>query len=539
MVQSAGELPDPQIYNNCDTLKVWEEPRNISGNVEIWICREIRRNVAEAPEQYPIFSPNADVIWPGAALQGGSISCPTPDRIIAKRGSGNVIISNLTGTFHSSEFIPEVRMSTVFDAANKIIASQPENFPANMFISIERIKTKEELALSLHANSSFFGLFSASASFDYNEDDTYTRFLVTLNQSFYTLLFERPSRIDDFFAADVTAEDLKPFVGEGNPPVYISSVNYGRIFYLLIESTEEANSMSGAISLDFLFGGVGGSYKHVYQLKNLRIQAFALGGDKDQALSAVFGGLGQLQSFLQSLKAGGQIKSAMPLSYVVRSVRSDKLVKNGVATEYVIREATPTGNNLSAPTPLKPIDGEVVDNGSSFKNDPITWQFEWLKCPTASKYNLVVFNPKGDIFLDITTTSDNYTLNLTTPISSLSNWSWMIRAKYNGVWGGWSRTVIFKVEPINTDCPPRIIVYQHSNYNGRYLTFSGSCTNLDSYGFNDCVSSVKFENIRGVTLYVHINYQGGFLYLNQNCSNLDTAPYWFNDVTSSFKIDKW
>lgn len=345
IIDQAGELPEPRVYVEDDTLSVQEELVNVGTNVETWVCREIRRSIGEAPEEFPIFSPNADVIWPGAALQGASITSPTPDRIIAKRGTGKVVINNITGTFHSSESVPEVTISNILGAANKIIADQPDKFPANLAISIERVRTKEEFALRLQANASFFGLFSSSASFNFDENDVYSRFLVTLNQAFYALIFERPPRVQDFFHPDVTPGDLAPFIGPNNPPAYISSVTYGRIFYLLIESTEDWRSMSGSISADFLFGGASGSFKHISELKNLRVQAFAFGGDKDEALNAVLGGLSNLQSFLTSLKAGAQIRSALPLSYVLRSVRSDKVVKNGLATEYVIKDCAPQFSN--------------------------------------------------------------------------------------------------------------------------------------------------------------------------------------------------
>jgi len=233
LILKAGELPDPETHPIIqDTVGVIEK---LIGN-EMWSCSDIEINAAEAPERFPSFDPGAEVIWPGAALQGRSIQSPVPDRIVAKRSSGTVIINNITGAEVSSIHVGEVTHSNIINAANEIIRNQPQSFPANLQIGIEHVRSSEELALKLRANASFFSLFSASSKFEVSKDEQVSSFLVTLNQSFYTLVFERPSSIRDFFHEEVTVDDLRAFVGENNPPVYISSVTYGRVFYLLIES---------------------------------------------------------------------------------------------------------------------------------------------------------------------------------------------------------------------------------------------------------------------------------------------------------------
>lgn len=35
----------------------------------------------------------------------------------------------------------------------------------------------------------------------------------------------------------------------------------------------------------------------------------------------------------------------------------------------------------------------------------------------------------------------------------LDQWNWKVRARVNGLWGEWSETCGFQVEPQDTDCP--------------------------------------------------------------------------------------
>ncbi len=337
LVARAGELPESRDQSS-ETIGTPED--SLDSNGQAWSCVTTRHYVAEASGEFPKFDPNTEVIWPGAALQGATITSPTPERVVAPRGGGTVILNNITGASISSVTVPEVTHATIINGANAIIAAQPSAFPARFTLRADQVRHSSELAVKLNANASFFGLFNSSASFGFDERDSYNRFLVQLNQSFYTLVFERPSSIDGFFAPSVTAADLDPFVGPGNPPVYVSSVTYGRVFYLLVESTDDAKTVEASVNASFLGIDGGGSTKHVSQLASVRIRAYALGGEAKAAFDAVRGGAASLDAFLDALKAGNDIATAVPLSYVVRSVLSDRLVRNAIAHDYTTRTCT-------------------------------------------------------------------------------------------------------------------------------------------------------------------------------------------------------
>lgn len=336
LIKAAGDYAEPDTYLR-ETEVVEDETRND----EVWRCTRTTIDARLAPDRFSIFDPNAEVIWPGAALQGKSIQFPTPDPIIARRAGGTIIINNITGTPLSSVTLPEVTHSNVIAAANEIIRNQSDRFPADGAISFARVRSKEELALKLGASASFFGLFNSRAKFEISDKYDVSTFIVTLNQSFYTLVFERPTRAADFFHEEVTANDLKPFAGAGNYPVYVSSVTYGRTFCLLVSAVEDAEMMKGSLSASFVFGGFKGNFTHVSSLKGLYVQAFALGGDSREALNAVIGGIGSLDNFIASLRNAADIRLAKPLSYAVRSVQSATLVKNEVNTKFTVSDCAP------------------------------------------------------------------------------------------------------------------------------------------------------------------------------------------------------
>ena len=254
-----GAVADPGAFD--DVLKTGGEFETVTpendvveeetiletvGN-EDFFCTTTRYSIVEAPGEFPQFDPNAEVIFPGNLLQGASLGQATPNPIPVRRGGGTVVMTILNGSPSVSRTVPVVSLGSMLQAQNEIIASASNTIPARFTFTLEEVRTREEFALALDVGvEHLFG--SVDASLDFHSDFEYNRFVVKLVQSYFTMAFEIPTAVEDFFAPDVQPSELAPFVGDGNPASFISSVTYGRIFYLLIEST--ASSVEIEASLD-------------------------------------------------------------------------------------------------------------------------------------------------------------------------------------------------------------------------------------------------------------------------------------------------
>ena len=258
----------------------------VIGN-ENWICTTKTYDVTDAPSDFPLFDPNSEIIFAGNLLQGVTLDQATPNPIPVHRGPGTVVVTLVNGApLGVSRTVPEVSISNVYDAVNAIIAQNPGVVPARFSFTMERVDSKEQMAAAMDVSyKNLFGSVASALSF--SENRHYNRFLVRLTQSYYSVAFQLPTAADNLFASDVTPADLAAYVGPGNPAAFISSVTYGRIFYLLVESTEQVDSMAASINASF--GGFKGSAsgKYVGELQNLVVKAFALGSDAGAALSAV------------------------------------------------------------------------------------------------------------------------------------------------------------------------------------------------------------------------------------------------------------
>ncbi|MEM9674408.1 MAG: thiol-activated cytolysin family protein [Bacteroidota bacterium] len=312
---------------------------------EVWNCTTTTYS-ALAPgggsNGFPLFNPNASVIYPGSLLQGKSLKQATPDVIAVDRSGGTISYDLNNGNLASSFTVEEVAKSSIQNAMNQIIASAPDDLPANFVFKYSQVQSEQALALELGIDyeSAFVDV---SSDFSFSSGSSLNRILVELNQSFYTMSFDIPTSLDGLFAPSVTPNDLKRYVQEGNPATYISDVTYGRIYYMLIESTSSYTEMETQIQASFSgvvnSADVDISDNSLSELENLKIKVMAFGGEASTSLLTV--GETDLNRLVTLLAESTTISTGLPISYVVRSVATNQIVSVQLATEYDVTNCEP------------------------------------------------------------------------------------------------------------------------------------------------------------------------------------------------------
>lgn len=314
-------------------------------NGEVWNCTTVTYD-AMAPgggtSGFPLFNPNASVIYPGSLLQGKSLRQATPDLIVVDRAGGSVSYDLINGNLSSSFTVPEVTKSSIQNAMNQIIASSPPDLPANFTFSFSQVQS--ESALSLKLGIDYENAFvDIQSSFGFSSGSTLNRILVELDQSFYTMSFDIPTSLDGLFAPSVTPADLAKYVHEGNPATYISDVTYGRIYYMLIESTSSYKEMETEINASFngIINSASANIEghSLNKLKNLKIKVMAFGGEATSSLLTI--GETNLNTLVSLLAESTTISTGVPISYVVRSVYDNKIVSVQLATQYDVTNCEP------------------------------------------------------------------------------------------------------------------------------------------------------------------------------------------------------
>ena len=327
------------------------------------------------------------MIYPGSLLQGKTLSNATPSPIVVKRAGGTVSYNLNNGNIESSFTVDEVKKSTISTAMNNIINSAGMISAADFQLDIIQVESEEQLAVELGLDVQTFTT-KVSANMSFSTERAFNRTLIKLTQKYYTMSFDLPTSLDEVFDPSVSPERLAEFVQPDNPAAFISSVTYGRIFYMLVESTSSRREMSAQLDLAY------GAFRNeaaasvdtdaFSTLENLKIKVIAYGGDAAGAFRLT--GETNIAALADQLAQSTDIRAGLPLSYVVRSVeRPDQIVGTRIATTYDIVDCELRG--VLPPEGLK----SLVD---LFSDDADGGGIGAMAHVADS--NLLVFNKQGD-----------------------------------------------------------------------------------------------------------------------------------------------
>lgn len=333
VLKSGGEFAEFSNYKTLINVNTSSVPVD-SG---LWNCTNSTYHVLQGNMYYPLYDPNVSVVYPGSLLQGASLNNATPDVVAVKRGSGTVSIDIINGSGSVYVNVNEVKKSVITQALNNIVNSNNKVMPARFTFHHELIKTNEELSLALGLNVEIAPV-TAVANLSFSNESKANHYLIELKQTFFTMSYDIPSSYSSFFDTSVKPLDLAKYVSAGNPACYVSDVTYGRVFYLLIESTSTKMEITSAINLSFDGAPVSGNIDANYlsSLENLSVKVVALGGSTTSTFSAI--NTSTLNSLTTLLGQSSDLKTGVPLSYVVRTVYNNKLVKNKLDLEYTIND---------------------------------------------------------------------------------------------------------------------------------------------------------------------------------------------------------
>lgn len=332
-----GGVPsNPQTFETVDTTPS-STPQQII-NEDIWSCTDFEVDISQNADDFVLYgAANAEIIYPGNLLQGQSVSEGAPKIIPLKRGPLTMTINTLNGSEVVAN-VDEVSYSQVAQATNDLIGSNNGNLSANISLTREEIHSLEELGVQMNAEYSNLTT-KIKGSFDYNSSHEFSSVFVKVTQSLYKIITDIPD-VETSFDESVTAEDLQKYVYQGNPATYISSVDYGRIFYLLIQSTQTAEEIKLAIDASFKGVVVNASgsvdIQKVEELSHVKVSGYAYGGDANLASGALIGDMEDVKTFIEK---GGSINNGAPISYVVKSLEDPSvIVAANLTTSYTVTE---------------------------------------------------------------------------------------------------------------------------------------------------------------------------------------------------------
>lgn len=290
------------------------------------------------------YAANSDSLWPGALVGADSVLSGLFTQIVLPRQPVTVSVSleNLGGTKQAT--IAEPSLSSYRDALSGILDAEiTGSTPANLYSEIEQVHSEEQLNLALGIQASWgLGIASVKSSFNFSNKQVRSRYLVRYTQTYYTVDLDAPASPSAVLSPLVTLADVKQYMDEERPPVYVSSISYGRMVVFTFESEYSAEEMGAA--LDFAYSGgydVSGQVSVTYKdiISKSKITAFILGGDAGTAVQTI----DSYEALINFIKTGGNYNRespGAPIAYKLNYLKDNSPARMSYTTDYELKECT-------------------------------------------------------------------------------------------------------------------------------------------------------------------------------------------------------
>jgi hypothetical protein len=314
---------------------------------EDYICTTTPYSLTQTPEKVTTLNPGVEVLWVGSLLQGdgyvggiGSLA----ELPIRQRAPITVTIDILTEG--NTQIVSDPTVATVNQAIGKLISDADaagHQAGSNIFYTAETAHSLVQSLLKVGASANYVGASiksSLSAGMSH-ERRTVTAYYI---QRMFTVSMVLPQHPGDVFSNAFTQEMLDDEVADGrmgpdNPPVYVSSVTYGRILMFSFSSEASIAKINATLSALYNGGAYGGGAELEADLQAVMeqasIQVVTVGGDADQALALIQGN--NLGSYFSE---DAPLTTARPISYTVRNLGDNSIATVSETTSYELTECT-------------------------------------------------------------------------------------------------------------------------------------------------------------------------------------------------------
>jgi thiol-activated cytolysin len=281
---------------------------------------------------------NLDVIYPGSILRGSSFMNSTYDPLVLKNSFNDVVLSGtLQGLKTSFTASVPPTLSAMRNAINTLKSDNKSlvdytAVPASFEYESTEIYNEQSFkkALDIHVNADVLGGL-VSAKFGYSStggtSSSSKHTVVKMRQWFYNFAID-PKYYTDWVNGPVSAADCGT-----HEPVYVSSVDYGRVAFIDIQNdkSEEYNTLmidvSVKVALKVLTAGADVKYSEEFKalMTSGKVKFLIVGGPSQ--LAQQISDYDSFVTFVKSPSTADLVSSSVPISYKVRRLKDNTEVE--------------------------------------------------------------------------------------------------------------------------------------------------------------------------------------------------------------------
>lgn len=313
-----------------------------------------------------LLNPSTDVIYPGSVILGSSIDDGSYKEITSGTKKDVTISFDLSGVQKKSggdgvlSGAIKPTLSRYRELRNQIMSQSIPKQTSTYSYEMTEINSEEEMNVKIGAGVTYTGgVYEASvkAGFNYDKTNTKKKTMIRFMQTFYTVDIDQDE--GTFLFSDF---DVKSF--KGYRPVYVSSVAYGRLAYLTVESDSDMSAIKA--NLDAMFKAIG-----TVEVNASVETATKFFKEQTKTNITVIGGSTvavDLDSFIKMLQDDtfSESNSGKIVAYKLRFVDDNSIANIVFNGEYTVRNTdTQVGKGVDVSLKLVGINSQVGDSGST------------------------------------------------------------------------------------------------------------------------------------------------------------------------------
>lgn len=291
-------------------------------------------------EEQLLFSEDQEIFYPGALLKAKTVVEGSYAPIVTPR-KPLTISTSLIGD-KTSFTVENPKLSTVRDGVSSLLTRNFDTPAANITYSYEEVHSESHLKIALGAGYNGTST-SVKGSFSFNKDDQKTRYVVKIQQVFYTLDLDLPEKPSDFFPDNFDYSQY--LANEKEKPLFISSIKMGRVLLLGIESTLSKTEVEAKLNASFLGGKISAEAEAAFNelSKSSKIRGRVLGGNSALAGQTI-SDIEQVKNFLKEGASFSRQNPGIPISYKMRELGTNLPFKTVIYSKYLKTDSSPNAN---------------------------------------------------------------------------------------------------------------------------------------------------------------------------------------------------
>lgn len=327
---------------NTETTPVVEEVEDEQGLVKV--CTTESVDFFKSPEEYVMFAPPTNILYPGAFVEGKSLRDGASAGDILPlniQQRTQVTVSIPACSFENNFRVVAPNQANVNSAVGAII-DEASRIGLNCVqprgnLKVETYRNDQQRAMSAGFSGRYFG-FSGSASGSYSKSTTQNSVAAVFRETLYTVQIEAPQTPGDWFTDEFTPERIKELEDAGrlsdtNIPAYVAQVTYGRILTSTFTSSYSESDMRAAIEFKYSNPAVdvkGDAAVRSQTIRENSSTTIAYLGGSAEATTAML----RSNDWTEYFSAPVTAADAVPISFELRSTSDNTLAVTQELTSY-------------------------------------------------------------------------------------------------------------------------------------------------------------------------------------------------------------